>query len=61
MNDIQTTWPICVAVLFIAFGISIIVMLLIRLCGGCIVIGLIVIKLAALITFGGVSFAASRN
>jgi hypothetical protein len=51
ISDLKSTWPISLALVFISFVVSLILLLLIRWCGGCLVISVIVGYFAVIITF----------
>ena len=61
MADVSHTWPISLSVIFMALICSLVLLFFIRLCGGCLVITVIVLYFGVLITFGIVCFETAAN
>lgn len=56
MSDLEATWPIALAVLFMALVSSLLLMCFVQQCGSCLVIFIIVLYFCLLIAFGVVCF-----
>lgn len=52
LSDLKNTWQISLAMLFMALIASLLMMFFIKVCGGCLVISVIVAYFAVLIGFG---------
>ena len=61
ISDLEHTWPISLSIIFISLIISVLVMLFIRTCGGCIVISVIVLYFSALTALGIILMLASYD
>lgn len=56
ISDLHNTWPIALSVLFMALIVSIVFLLFLRACGGCIVWTVILLYFMLIISFGVVAF-----
>lgn len=61
VSDLEHTWPVSLTVLFAGLILSLALMFLIRCCGGCLVITVIILYFAAIITFGVVCLETADN
>lgn len=59
MNDLSITWPIVLMTIFSALVVSLILMCLLRTCGGCLIIAVIVLYFGLLISFGVICLATA--
>jgi hypothetical protein len=59
ISDLKTTWPISLAVIFMTLITSIVLLLFIRLCAGCMVFGTILTYFVLMIGFGVLTFLSA--
>jgi amino acid transporter len=61
ISDLQATWPISLATLFIALFVSIVLMLMIRALGRCLVFTIIALYFVILVLFGVLCFETADD